>query len=80
MIYFFFEVSQFGLCHLGRLTSLFHAITMLCGLNVFRLVALTETWNQFAIYYTLTDDHKHKFPFAKVLSIAINYHITVLID
>jgi hypothetical protein len=23
-------------------------------------------------YYRLTDDHKYKFPFAKVLSIAIN--------
>lgn len=30
-------------------------------------------------YYRLTDDYKYKFPFAKVLSIAINYHIMDLI-
>ena len=39
-------VRNMALC---RLTSLFHTKTMLCVLNVFQFVTLTETWNQFAI-------------------------------
>lgn len=32
------------------------------------------------IYYRLTHDHKYKFPFTEVLSIAINLYPAVLID
>jgi hypothetical protein len=44
---------------------------------------LSHTYNfleSLCIYYILTCDHKHKFPFTKVLTIGINLYSTVLID